>query len=80
MLFHSGGVIESWAILNIDPRDWAKISHGKPIVTWDEDVRLVYGSVREVGSGTGEGRVPVGDRTPLRSSRWMIVGGPFAGA
>jgi hypothetical protein len=37
------GVIESWVMLNISPRDWAKVPHGKPIMTWDEDVRLVYG-------------------------------------
>jgi hypothetical protein len=53
MLFQRGGEIESWVILDINPRDWAKVPHGKPIVTWDEDVRLVYGieSARREGEG-----------------------------
>jgi hypothetical protein len=53
-LYQAGGVIESWVILNIDPREWAKLPHGKPIVTWDEDVRLVYGfySATREGEGT----------------------------
>ena len=29
--------------LTIDPEDWAKIRPGKPVVTWDEEVRLAYG-------------------------------------
>jgi hypothetical protein len=37
-----GGVIDSWVILNIAPRDWERIPQGKPFVTWDEEVRLVY--------------------------------------
>jgi hypothetical protein len=47
------GVIESWVMLNISPRDWAKVPHGKPIMTWDEDVRLVYGieSAKHEGEG-----------------------------
>src|SRR5436189_223605 len=31
MLNHSHGVIESWAMLNIAPGDWAKIRPGSPI-------------------------------------------------
>jgi hypothetical protein len=53
MLFQRGGVIESLVILNIDPRDWAKVPDGKPIVTWDEDVRLIYGI--ETSRGEAEG-------------------------
>ena len=68
MLFHSGGVIESWAILNIDPQDWAKISHGKPIVTWDEDVRLVYG----IGSAKFGGKM-VRVECPLVTEHLWIV-------
>jgi hypothetical protein len=68
MLFQLGGVIESWAILNIDPRDWAKISQGKPIVTWDEDVRLVYG----IGSAKFGGK-PVSVECPLGTEHLSIV-------
>jgi hypothetical protein len=45
------GVIESREILDIAPGDWAKIHLGGPVVSWDEDARLVYekGSVRHEG-------------------------------
>lgn len=42
MLSHSKGVIQSWVVLSLDPADWAKIRPGEPIVTWDEDLRLLY--------------------------------------
>ncbi len=68
MLFQSGGVIESWAILNIDPRDWARVPRGKPIVTWDEEVRLVYG----LGSASRLGK-PVTVECPLGTKHLSIV-------
>lgn len=36
------GEITEMVLLNIDPEEWAKIPIGKPIVTWDENVRLTY--------------------------------------
>lgn len=39
---HSKGVIECWVTLDIDPEDWAKIRPGSPIVSWDEDLRVIY--------------------------------------
>jgi hypothetical protein len=68
MLFQIGGVIESWAILNIDPRDWAKIPHGKSIVAWDEDIRLVY----QIGSPWASGK-PVSVECPLGTEQLSIV-------
>ena len=41
VIFQGDGVIGSTATLAIAPKDWAKIPLGKPVVTWDEEIRLV---------------------------------------
>jgi hypothetical protein len=68
LLNHSHGVIESWATLNIDPADWSKIRRGTPIVSWDEDLRLVYG----VGSARHEGQA-----TQHGAGKWVRVECPL---
>jgi hypothetical protein len=50
-VFQRSGAIGSTVVLKIDSEDWAKIPPGKPVVTWDEEIRLVYG----VGSARREG-------------------------
>lgn len=50
MMAQVRGEIEDMVLLNIDRAEWEKVPIGKPIVTWDEDVRLIYivGYKREV--------------------------------
>jgi uncharacterized protein (TIGR03067 family) len=62
--------------LKIDPEHWAKIPPGKRVVTWDEEVRLVYGlgSAGREGERTHHG----GDKyvsieCPLGTERLSII-------
>jgi uncharacterized protein (TIGR03067 family) len=70
------GLIRSLIPLTIDPEHWAKVPPGKPIVTWDEEVRLVYGlgSARREGEQThhGGGKY-VTIECPLGTERLSII-------
>lgn len=92
-IFLRGGVIESWATLDIDPGDWAKIRPGRPIVTWDEDLRLVYGIGRHRHEGEmtqhGVGKLvmvecPLGTKqlsiVKVDDDHWAVREGMPAGA
>ncbi len=76
VIFQRSGVIGSTATLEMDPNDWAKIPPGKPVVTWDEEIRLVYGmgSVRRGGGFTthGDGKY-VEIECPLGTERLAII-------
>jgi len=75
-VFQRSGVIGSTVVLKIDPQDWAKIAPGKPVATWDEEIRLVYGvgSARREGEWTphGNGKY-VQIECPLGTERLAII-------
>ena len=50
MMAQIRGEIDDMVLLNIDPKEWAKVPIGKTVVTWEEDIRLTYtiGYRREV--------------------------------
>jgi hypothetical protein len=91
--FQMRGVIKSLVILDIAPGDWAKIRPGGPVVSWDEDARLVYGigSLRHEGdvSHHGGGKAvtvecPLGTKplsiVKVDDDHWAVREGVRAGA
>jgi hypothetical protein len=75
-VFQRSGAIGSTVVLKISPEDWAKIPPGKPVVTWDEEIRLVYGvgSARREGEWTthGDGKY-VQIECPLGTEHLSII-------
>lgn len=75
-LFQQEGVIESWVMFKIEPGDWRKIRAGRTVVSWDEDVRLVYGigAVRREGEYSTHGTAKYAAiECPLRTLSLSIV-------